>query len=212
MTTHDAASDDANTTDRTHSDARQKQISPVDTRSGAPAGAPAPAAPAAASYIGVLCAAGMVALGAVGIRDGITAAGWVHGRLWTRTSVHWLHGQTFHGWMVPVGVIAVLLGLSCVIVAVKPRRKRAVILAARTSVHLNLSDTARLAAAAARAVPGVIDATARARKSTVTVRARTTGADPSGQRSAIVRAVEQALAPLAKSPRIRVRTSIGGRS
>jgi hypothetical protein len=103
------------------------------------------------------------------------------------------------------------LGLLCVYAALKPRRTRAVALTARTSVYLDLSDTARVAAAVARAVPGVTTATARARRRKITVRAASTGADPVAQRAAIADTVADALAPLAKAPKVRVRTSIGRR-
>ncbi|ULE31868.1 DUF6286 domain-containing protein [Mycobacterium sp. IDR2000157661] len=176
-----------------------------------PAPAPVPVAPAGASYLGALCAIGLIALGVVGIRDGIVAAGWIDGRLWTRMAVDWIDGQTFQSWMVPVGIITALLGVLCVVLALKPRRKRAVALSARSSVYLELSDAARVAAIAARSVPGVVDANARARRRQITVRARTTGADPAEQRTAVSSAVTDALAPLAKPPRVKVRVNTGGR-
>jgi hypothetical protein len=183
-----------------------------DDRSTAlPAAAPVPVAPAGASYLGALCAIALVALGGVGIRDGIVAAGWIDGRLWTRMTVDWIDGQTFQGWMVPVGIITALLGLVSVVLALKPRRKRAVALSARSSVYLELSDAARLAAVAARSVAGVVDANARARRRQITVRARTTGADPAEQRAAVSGAITDALAPLADPPRVKVRVSTGGR-
>jgi hypothetical protein len=110
-----------------------------DRSTALPAPAPVPVAPAAASYLGALCGIALVALGVVGIRDGIVAAGWIDGRLWTRMAVDWIDGQTFRGWMVPVGIIAALLGLLCVVLALKPRRKRAVALSARSSIYLELA-------------------------------------------------------------------------
>lgn len=177
-----------------------------------PAPAPPPKAPAAAGYLGAICALGIIALGVIGIHDGIAAAGWISGPRWTHAAVTWVNGQHFHLWMIPVGVVAVVLGLACLYVAVKPRRHRAVPLSARTSVYLELSDAARVAAAAARSVPGVTKATARARRRKHTIHAHTTGADPAAQHAAIADAVTDALAPLAKTPKLRVRTRIGGRS
>jgi NADH:ubiquinone oxidoreductase subunit K len=179
--------------------------------STAPAPAPPPTAPAGAGYIGALCALSLIALGVVAVHDGIAAVGWIASPRWTQTAVNWIDGQSFHPWMIPIAAAAVLVGLAFVAVAIKPRRKRAVALTARTSVYLDLSDVARVAAAAARAVPGVVDATARARRRKVTIRARTTGADPAAQRAAVTEAVGDALAPLATTPKIRVRTSIGKR-
>ena len=60
--------------------------------------------------------------------------------------------------------------------------------------------------AAARVVPGVPHASARATRRTVTITARTTGPDVTGE--AITGAVRTALAPLATTPRIAVRTRV----
>lgn len=192
-----------------HDDKQSESVTPAATPVP-PTAAPPPAAPVGAGYIGVLCALGLMALGVVGIRDGIAAAGWIRGSRWTQNAVNWIDGQSFHVWMIPVGVAALLLGLVCVYVAVKPRRVRAIPLTARTSIYLDLADTSRVAAAAARAVPGVVDVRSRARRRTITIRAQTTGGDPASQRAAIIDAVTDALSSLAKTPTVRVRTNIGG--
>jgi hypothetical protein len=176
------------------------------TPAARPAPARPPAAPLAAGYLGALCAVGLTAAGAVLIRDGIAAAGWIGGGRWTHTALRLLDGEGFHAWMIPVGASSALVGLCCVYAAVKPRSTRAVALSAHTSVYLDVSDIARAAAGTARAVPGVTNATARARRRTITVRAQTTGADPVAQRAAIAEAVVGALGPLAKMPKIRVRS------
>ena len=67
-------------------------------------------------------------------------------------------------------------------------------------------DTAKLAAAAARVVPGVTKATASATRRTVTVSARTTGPDVT--KDAVAGAVRTALQPLASVPRISVRARV----
>ncbi len=172
----------------------------------APATAPPPLASAPAQWIGAACAILLIAAGAVGIRDGIAATGWIHGRSWTRAAIDWFDGQSPHGWMVPVGAILAVTGLALILAALKPRRRTAIPVQARTSVYLDVADTAKLATAAARAVPGVTHASARATRRTVTVTARTTGPDVT--REAITDSVRAALAPLARTPRIAVRTRV----
>lgn len=171
-----------------------------------PAAAPPPLAPAAAHYVGVITALLLIGLGAVGIRDGIAAAGWITGPSWTRTAVDWLDGQSAHGWMVPVGAILAILGVASIIAALKPRRRKGIPVTGRTSVYLDVSDTATLAAAAARVVPGVTKANASATRRAVKITARTTGPDVTSD--TISSAVRTALAPLAATPRISVRTRV----
>lgn len=173
-----------------------------------PAAAPSPLASAAAHWSGALCAVLLVAVGVVGIRDGVAAAGWIQGNLWTRAAIAWVDGQSAHGWMVPVGAILALLGLALVIAGVKPRRRKAVPVQARTSVYLDIGDAAKLATAAAQAVPGVTRASARATRRAMTVRARTTGPDVTDD--SVAAAVRDALTPLAAVPRIAVRTHVEG--
>lgn len=174
----------------------------------APASAPPPLAPAAAHYVGVIGALLLIALGAVGIRDGIAAAGWITGTSWTRAAVTWSDGQSAHGWMVPVGAILAVVGLVLIGAALAPRRRKAIPVQAQTSVYLDVSDTATLAAAAARVVPGVTKATASATRRAVKVSARTTGPDVTTD--AVSGAVRAAFAPLASAPRISVRTQTEG--
>lgn len=171
-----------------------------------PAAAPPPLAPAAAHYVGVISALLLTAAGAVGIRDGIAAAGWISGPSWTRAAIDWLDGQSAQGWMVPVGVLAALLGLVLIGTALSPRRRTAIPVNAKTSVYLDVSDTAKLAAAAARVVPGVTKANASATRRAVKVSARTTG--PEVTTDAITGAVRTALQPLSSTPRISVRTRV----
>jgi Family of unknown function (DUF6286) len=171
-----------------------------------PAAAPPPLAPAAAHYVGTIGAFLLIAAGVIGIRDGIAAAGWISGPSWTRSAVTWLDGQSAHGWMVPVGVILALIGLVLVFAAVSPRRRKAIPVRASTSVYLGVSDTAKIAAAAARVVPGVTQANASATRRAVKVSARTTG--PEVAKDTISDAVRAALQPLATTPRVAVRTRV----
>ncbi|MFB1299333.1 DUF6286 domain-containing protein [Mycobacterium sp. pW049] len=184
-----------------HNGTRQPAATPQ-----TPAAAPPPLTPAAAHYVAVIAALLLIALGAVGIRDGIAAAGAITGPSWTRATIDWFDGQSAHGWMVPVGVILAVLGLASIIAALKPRRRKGIPVTGRTSVYLDVSDTAKLAAAAARVVPGVTKANASATRRAVKVTARTTGPDVTTD--TISDAVRTALAPLAATPRISVRTRV----
>ncbi|STZ41286.1 Uncharacterised protein [Mycolicibacterium gilvum] len=184
-----------------HNGTRQPAATPQ-----TPAAAPPPLAPAAAHYVGVISALLLIAAGAVGIRDGIAAAGWISGPSWTRAAIDWFDGQSAHGWMVPVGVIAALAGLVLIGAALSPRRRKAIPVTAQTSVYLDVCDTAKLAGAAARVVPGVTKATASASRRAVKVTARTTGPDVT--KDTIAGAVRTALQPLSSTPRISVRTRV----
>ncbi|UXA12448.1 hypothetical protein KXD97_00635 [Mycobacterium sp. SMC-8] len=184
-----------------HNGTRQPEATPQ-----SPASAPPPLAPAAAHYVGVISALLLIALGAAGIRDGIAAAGWITGPSWTQAAINWFDGQSAAGWMVPIGAILAAVGLILVGTALSPRRRKAIPVQAKTSVYLDVADTAKLAAAAARVVPGVTKATASATRRAVKVTARTTGPDVT--KDAIAGAVRTALAPLASAPRISVRTRV----
>ena len=120
--------------------------------------------------------------------------------------------MTFDGWMIPVAIVSIIVGLLLLFAALKPRRKTAVALTAETSVYIEPAGIARVAADAARSVPGVLDARASATRRSVTVRADVTGDDRSGLKKAIADQVRSALEPLATAPKTSVRTRTGGRS
>ena len=178
----------------------------------APARAKQPLALPAAGFTGPLVALLVLAVGLVGIRDGVVAAGWLDGSSWTGAAAEWIDGLTFDGWMIPVAIVSIIVGLLLLFAALKPRRKTAVALTAETSVYIEPAGIARVAADAARSVPGVLDARASATRRSVTVRADVTGDDRSGLKKAIADQVRSALEPLATAPKTSVRTRTGGRS
>ncbi len=177
-----------------------------------PARAKEPLALPAAGFTGPLVALLLLAAGLVGIRDGIVAAGWIDGSSWTGSAAAWIDGLTFAGWMIPVAIVSIVVGLLLLFAALKPRRKTAVLLNAETSVYIEPAGIARVAADAARSVPGVLDARASATRRSVTVRADVTGDDRSGLKKAIGDQVRAALEPLESAPKTTVRTRVGGRS
>lgn len=173
--------------------------------------APAPVAAAAASRAAVLLALVLAALGGVGVRDALVGAGWLGGMQWTPLVIDALDGLTPAAWMSAVGVIVGLLGVVLMVLACLPRRRTALPLSAATSVYLHRSDIPKLANAAARDVPGVLEArTATSRRKAV-VRCRVTGQSQE-LRQAVADAVSQELAQLQTPPRVVVRTRTAGNS
>lgn len=177
-----------------------------------PADPKTPLALPAAAFTGPLIAVLVLAAGVIGIRDGVLAAGWITGSSWTTAAAEWIDGLVFAGWMIPVAIVAIIVGLLLLVAALKPRRKTAIALNADTSVWIEPAAVAHIAADAARSVPGVLTAKATATRRTVVVRAQVTGDDRSGITSAVTERVKAALEPVSKAPKVTVRSRIGGRS
>jgi uncharacterized protein DUF6286 len=172
------------------------------------AGRPPVAAPAA-GYVGALIALLMLAVGGVALRDAAVHFGWLQGTPWTDTAVSGLDGLTYQPWMLPAGVVAILLGLWWVSAALRPRRRTALAVPARTSVWIAKADLARMASGAAASVPGVLHSRASASLRTVKVTADVTGSDPA-LKAAITTAVANTIGGFTTTtPRIKVRTRTG---
>ncbi|QCQ93603.1 DUF6286 domain-containing protein [Rhodococcus sp. SGAir0479] len=176
-----------------------------------PAPARTPSAPPAASWAGALLAAALLAAGVIALRDTTIALGWVDGRKWVDAVVEWVDGLRFEPWMIPAGIAAVLLGVWMVVSAVRPRRQIALPLRARSAVWIRPADLAECATAAARTVPGVLEARSTATSRKLTVRATVTDAGD----AAITTHVRDAIAPvidtMQRRPKLVVRTRTGGR-
>lgn len=177
-----------------------------------PASARTPLAAARAAYTGAFLALVLLALGAVGIRDSIVAAGWFsgNGTLWTSAAIDWIDGLRPAAWMIPAGVAAAIIGAWFLVLALAPRRRTAVVVDASTSIYIDPHSIARVATLAAREVDGVLDATSTATRKKIRVRVTTTGDDTVP--AAVTHAVRTALTPLASTPKISVDTRSGGRS
>ncbi|MDX1890723.1 DUF6286 domain-containing protein [Mycolicibacterium sp. 050158] len=172
--------------------------------------AKAPVAAPAAGYVGTLIAVLLLGLGVVGLRDGAVAAGWLDGMSWTASTVGWLDGLSFAGWMIPVGVVAVLIGVWSVLSALRPRRRTATAVNAQSSVWIGPADLARLATAVAEDVPGVLRARSTATLRKITVTAHTTGGSgATGIDAAVADSVRHAVAILREPVKVRVRTRRG---
>ena len=184
---------------------------PASAEASIPLAAPAPVAAPTAGYAGTAIALLMLGAGVIALRDSAVSAGWLDGRPFTTTVVGWLDGLTFTWWMIPVGLLAVLVGAWCVYAALRPRRRTAVAVAARSSVWMAPADLARVASRAAETVPGVLDARSSATLRKITITAHTTAGSGAPQiKSAVAEAVRDAATLVRTTPKIRVRTRTGG--
>ncbi|NLE80491.1 MAG: hypothetical protein GX610_13065 [Rhodococcus sp.] len=174
-----------------------------------PAPGKPPVAAPAAGLVGAILSLCLVAAGIVGIRDAMVAADWIDGQMWTKTAAEWIDGLTFDHWMIPVGIGLVLLGLWWLIAALKPRRKTAIPVKARTSVWITPSDVARISSVATETVPGVLSTRTTASRKKVSVTSQVTGADAAAIKIGIAESVRDALSGLESPPKISVRTKSG---
>lgn len=163
-----------------------------------------PLAAARSSYIAAFMALMVVALGVLGVRDAVVAAGWLQGNPWIPKGFETIVVLAPQQWLLPAGVAVGLLGVALVVTALLPRRATAVAVDADSAVYVRHRDVARAATAAALDVPGVLAASTSASARRVAVRCRVTG-DADEARALIADAVEGALQPLHRSPRIGVR-------
>jgi hypothetical protein len=166
--------------------------------------APAPVAAAVASRAAVLLALLVVAAGGVGIREALVDLGWIGGSHWLRPAVDVLNGLTAATWMVGAGTILGALGIAMMVLAVLPRRDTALPLSAQSAVYLERADVAKLADAAARGVPGVLDARSKVSRRKAVVRCRVTSPTQELPRS-VTAAVSRELDMLQTPPRVVVR-------
>lgn len=162
-----------------------------------------PVGTSAAAPIGVLAAMATIALGVVGIHDALQAAGAAGGPSWTEWLAGKLETVAPADWMIPAGVGAVIVGLLCLVAAVKPRRVTHVAVG-KDGVWIRSRDIARLAAESAETVDSVISATAKSRRRTVRLTVRVIG-DTDRVATELDTTVGQRLAVLSPPPRIRRR-------
>ncbi|MDQ3627982.1 MAG: DUF6286 domain-containing protein [Actinomycetota bacterium] len=153
----------------------------------------------------------LIALGVVAVRDALVHADLLSGQPWILQALESLDGQLAGDWLVPVGVLALLLAVWLLVVAFKPRPRSEARLQAGTGVFLTKASMRRLAAAAASDVDGVDTAGASATLSRVRVTATTTADQADAVRAGVGEAVTQRLSALVEPPRVDVRvTTTGG--
>ena len=169
-----------------------------------------PVGPGAVTLIGLVFAVLVIALGVAGVHDALVAAGTAAGTPWIDAALKPFNNLMPNVWLVPVGVGLVLLGLWLMLTALRPRRRTAIALDARTGVFLRPRDVATLARNAAQDVDGVTSAKVTAGRRKVAVVARATARDGMEQR--ITQAVATRLQALAKAPTVRVTVKAEGGS
>jgi len=165
------------------------------------------AAPAAAA-VGIVVAVLFIGIGLVGVRDALVRVGVLGGRSWTGSAAGRVEGLTPGWWMVPAGIGAALIGLWLIVLAVKPRRRTAVLVSAGCPVWIRPRDIARIAAYTAGQASASLDASAAATRRAVTVTVTTIDADAESVRHQVSDAVAVRLEALAEPPRIRVRPRV----
>jgi len=202
---------DPKTADPTDTTAREE----VDPESGASpveptAGRTPSAAPAAAPWA-VLLALVVLALGVVGIRDALIAAGAFGGSSWTKNTANAIDGLTAHTWMIPAGIGLAVLGLWWLLAALKPRKRTEISLSGTPGAWMRPGDLARLVQPTVENVEGVVSASTSATRRTVTVKATTTARDSAEVRTAVTDAVGDRLSAVGRAPRVKVKARyIGG--
>ena len=149
----------------------------------------------------------LLGVGVVGVQAALVAAGLLHGTSWLTWIIQQFDGLTASAWMVPAGIVLVLLGLWLVMMALRPRPSTAMTLAASTGVFLKPADVARLAVAAADQVDGVQDAKASASRGKVSLRIVGTGS--SAIAGEVKQAVTERLSALDPPVKVSVRATGG---
>jgi len=202
---------DPKTADPTDTTAREE----VDPDSAAapvePTAGRTPTATPAAAPWAVLLALVVLALGVVGIRDALIAAGAFGGSSWTKNTANAIDGLTAHTWMIPAGIGLATLGLWWLLAALKPRKRTEISLSGTPGAWMRPGDLARLAQPTAENVEGVVSASTSATRRTVTVKATTTARDSAQVRTAVTDAVGDRLSALRRAPRVKVKARyIGG--
>jgi len=168
------------------------------------------ATPAAAPWA-VLLALVVLALGVVGIRDALVAAGAFGGSSWTKNTANAIDGLTARTWMIPAGIGLAVLGLWWLLAALKPRKRTEISLSGTPGAWMRPGDLARLVQPTVENVEGVVSASTSATRRTVTVKATTTARDPAQVRTALTDAVGDHLSALRRAPRVKVKARyIGG--
>lgn len=164
-----------------------------------------------AAWIGQLVAVVLIVVGVIGIREAVLAAGWTSGSSWAASLARRAdHGYGHSVWLVPIGIVAVVLGVWLVIVAVRPRPKKTLALASGTGVFLTRRGIQNLVLRCADDVDGVTAAQVDATRRKVVV--RVTATDPGSVGAAVRVAVTERLQALTNPPAVSVKTRREGGS
>ncbi|MEV8377700.1 DUF6286 domain-containing protein [Kribbella sp. NPDC056861] len=165
-----------------------------------------PTAVPAAATVGIIAALAVTAVGAVAVRDTLVSTGAITGDSW----IEWVLGKAEVlkpvDWMIPAGIIALLLGVWVLIAALKPR-KATHLAVGDAGVWIRSRDAARLATNTAATVDSVTSAGTKAKGRKLWVTATATG-DTSRVRDDLTTAIAQRLQAVTPIPRVRARVTV----
>lgn len=111
-------------------------------------------------------------------------------------------GVTPRAWVPLLALLLVLAGVALLLVAVRPRPKKALTVSAQTGVFIGPHDLARLVEHAADDVDGVLEASVHSTTSRISVRVGSTGG--ADVEDAVGRAIRPVLDALDSAPRTTV--------
>jgi len=142
------------------------------TSSGTPArpALPGPRALPAAAWLGPLVALVIIAAGVVLVQEALARWGVVT-TSWLGSLLTGIDGMRAGTWVVPAGVVLVLVGLLVLLVALKPRRRTHVHVDGEADLWITPTALTALARDAAEGVPGVARVSVTGSRSAVKVRA-----------------------------------------
>lgn len=152
--------------------------------------------------VGLVLALLLTAGGVILVRDALVYGGALGGTPWIQQLARAVNGVTAAGWMLPVAVLLVLLGLWLLLTALRPRPRTALSLTSATGVFLRPRDVARLAQTTAENVDGVLSTTVNASRRTLTIQVHSTGATDVADH--VQSAVTQRLSTLENPPTVKV--------
>ncbi|WP_127784422.1 DUF6286 domain-containing protein [Rhodococcus sp. X156] len=165
------------------------------------------AAPGAAS-VGIFLAGVVIVIGLVGIREAVLGSDALDGESWVAELGDWVDGLTPQTWMVPVGVVAILVGLWWLYLALKPRRRTELKITSDGGLWMRPRDVSRIAAATADDVAGTTTARATTGRRRVTVTITAARKEADALRESVAEAVSTRLQALDRRPSVKVRTKI----
>lgn len=154
---------------------------------------PPRAAPAAA-ITGTIVAILFIALAVVGVHDLFVTQGWAQGSPWARAAIDNVNGAKRADWVVPLAVVALLIGLFLLVVSLRPRRNTHRAVPERDEagdVWVAPGVLSNLAKSAAEDAPGVLHAKPKVSSRRIKVVLHTT---PGADRDQSVTTAEQLIA------------------
>ena len=140
-----------------------------------------PRATPVAAVTGLLVAVAFIALAVIGIHDLFVTQGWAKGHAWARGAIDGVNHSTRADWVIPLAVLALVVGLLLLFVSLKPRRTTHQPVAGQdpaAQVWVTPAALSRLAHGAGEDVPGVLSVHPKVSRRRIRVSVRTTpGAD-----------------------------------